>query len=140
MFSSSWSMPLFTFLLGMLVIRLKKEAFSWGDSSHSSTPPCSHNQCYLQQLLCQHSLFCLLYHFYTLHIFVAEQDLAISDNSGKRGVDAMRIYSPLAVRLVCQPSAHLIDRASVGHNRGIQLSQAYTIRPQHYSNFINSLS
>ena len=79
MFSSSWSMLLFTFLLGMLVIRLfwKKETFSRGASSsrssalHGSLLPQSMLP---QQLLSQHSPFCLLYHFYTLSTFIQAED------------------------------------------------------------------
>lgn len=84
MFSSSWSMPLFTFLLGMLVIRLFwKRRHSPGETPlapRCCTPPCSHNQCYPQQLLRQHSPFCLQYHFYLLYTFTQAEDWAIRKN------------------------------------------------------------
>lgn len=59
---------------------LGKKALYWTPAL-SSMPPCPNNQCYLQQLLCQHSLFCLLYDFYTLHTFL--QELAISDRNSE---------------------------------------------------------
>lgn len=87
MFSSSWSMPLFTGLLGMLVISLfwKKEAFSWGASFWSSM---LHASLLPQSMLPTAAalpalsfLFTISLLYATAYTFMQAEDVAVRQNS-----------------------------------------------------------